>query len=373
MKKVFSFILPLAMLLTIITFTACSGASDSDDSTETSDPLAKPSFKVETEIPIFDGSILQFSKKPVRAQWNIGDSPFDIAFVFPKNTKIAQKINGEFILIKASSEYQVANRIFPFKEYGVLRYELTLTNEMGKEAFGIRIVSSNMGRGLLPIYIDGVTERAVKPEDSIIYVSDIDPSKPKPTDDKTLAKFRLPSRDVNSDNAEIASLAKTITNGINKDYEKAKAIHQWVAGNIWYNNDWLNGIGDNDAVMLKGEDTWTSTYVLRNKRGVCDGYANLTAALLRAVGIPAKRIEGFTGSNVFESHGWVEAYADSRWINIDSTWDSKNVYENGKFSPKQASGNRWFDVPDKEFSKNHKITNYAEYILKNGLAATDVP
>lgn len=49
------------------------------------------------------------------------------------------------------------------------------------------------------------------------------------------------------------------------------------------------------------------------------------------------------------------------------------IYENGKFSPKQTPGNLWFDVPDKEFSKTHKITAYAEYILKNGLAAKDVP
>jgi len=367
MKNTFKFL--IVALIAIIGFSLISCGNGSMDDVPDSDPLKKPSFKVEAEIPIFDGSTLQFSKKPVRAQWGIGESPYDIALVFPKNTKIAQKLNGEFILITASSEYRAVNRIFPMKDYGTPRFELTLTNEMGKEAFGIRIISIGEGRGLLPIYIDGLTERAVNPGDSIIYVWDIDPSKPKPTDDKTLANLRLPSRDIQSNDPEIAALAKTITNGKNSDYEKARAIHQWVAGNIWYNYDRLDGIFDKDAVSLEGEESWASTYVLRNKRGVCEGYAHLTAALLRAVGIPAKLIAGSGGG---DGHSWNEAYADARWINIDTTWDSKNRYENGKFSPKQAPGNQWFDVPDNEFSKTHKITGYAEYILKNGLAATEV-
>jgi len=363
--KLFGVIVLFAVIA--FSFAACGdGGGNSMNNDTDSDPLTKPSFKVEAEIATYEGSTLLFSKKPVRAQWNIGDdSLYNIAFVFPINTKIAQKRNGEFVLITASSEYQSMNRIFPIREYGKLRYEITLNNDMGKEAYGIRISSTDMGIGLLPIYINGVTERAVNPGDSIMYVWDIDPSKPKPTDDKTLAKFREPSRSIQSNAPEIVALAKTITNGINSDYEKARAIHQWVAGNIWYNYDGVN----KDAVFFRGEESWYSTFVLRNKLGVCEGYARLTAALLRAVGIPSKETGGYTGST---GHAWNEAYADARWINMDTTWDSNNRYENGKFSPKQAPGNQWFDVPDNEFSKTHKSTGYAEYILKNGLAATEV-
>jgi transglutaminase-like putative cysteine protease len=242
---------------------------------------------------------------------------------------------------------------------------------MGREANGIRIISTNMERGLMTILIDGVTEQAKNPGDSILYAWEIDPSRPKPTDDQTLAKFRLPSRYVQSDDPEIAALAVTITNGKNGDYEKARAIHQWAAGNIWYNYDWLNGVADTSAVGLEGEETWSSTYILRNKRGVCEGYASLTAALLRAVDIPAKYMsgQGQTGAGGVVPHGWLEAYADARWINMDPTWDSKNRFENGRFSSQQAPGSAWFDVPDEEFSKTHTSNVYAQYILENGLAA----
>ena len=77
---------------------------------------------------------------------------------------------------------------------------------------------------------------------------------------------------IQSDNSIIISLANQITNGCVKDYDKVKAVHDWVAENIYYDyeafysGDYKNG----DAVN-----------VLSSKRAVCEGYANLVAALLR--------------------------------------------------------------------------------------------
>jgi transglutaminase-like putative cysteine protease len=367
MKKVLSIALPFAMALVILTFISCSMNSASEI-----DAPKKQFDEVKAEIRIFDGSTLEFSEKPIRAQWGLGDSPYEIAFVFPLNTIIRQRLNGELVRISAINEYRALNNIdipeghYKVGYFGDSEYELTLTREMGKAEIGIRIVSDYRGRYLLPVLIDGLTELAVKPGNLIIHKWEIDPNKPKPTDGATLAQLRLPSRDIQSDDPEIASLAKTITDGKNSDYEKAKVIHQWVAGNIWYNNDELHFIFDIDAERHEGENPLTSTYVLRNKRSICGGFANLTVALLRAVDIPSKGITGSAGGN---AHGWTEAYVDARWINMDTTWDCKNIYENGKFSSKQSPGNKWFDVADNEFSKTHKITSYAEYILENGLAA----
>ena len=142
-----------------------------------------------------------------------------------------------------------------------------------------------------------------------------------------------------------------------------------------YRKDCTN-IFDMDAIKYRYERGY-STYVLQNKRGVCDGYASLTVALLRAAGISAKYIPGYgynNGSSI-EGHAWTEAYVDNKWINMDTTWDSKNKYENGKFSDKQAPGSAWFNVSDNEFSRTHMYlwSIYAIYILKNGLAATKKP
>ena len=376
MKKFKSFLALIAIALAIVIFATCSmnPTDEQSDPPEPpnapSGPLDEPSFIPKVELKMFDGTTLQFSEMPVRAQWGIGENPYDIAFVFPLHTRLVQRLNGELVPIYAISEYRAVNRIWPNDGLGDPTYELTLTRAMGREAYGVRIGSTNMGRGLLPVLIDGVTELAVKPGESTIYAWQIDPSAPKPTDAQTLARFQLPSRDIQSDDPEIAALAGTITNDKNSDYEKARAIHQWVAGNIWYDFDLLKGITDG-LVWLPGEENWYSTFVLRNKRNICGGYANLTAALLRAADIPAKAISGSAGEGG-GAHGWVEAYANARWINMDPTWDSKNRFENGKFSPQQTPGSQWFDVPDSEFSKTHKITSYANYILENGLAATEV-
>jgi hypothetical protein len=313
------------------------------------------SFKVKTEIPQFDGSILLFSKMPVRVQWGIDEFPYDIAFVFPLGTKVALKREGHFIQLRASGEERIANRLFPFFDYSYLTYELTLTSSMGLEAHGIRIISSYRERGLLPVLIDGISEAAMNPGNSIIYEWDLECYMERPTDKAGLAQLLLPSRYIQSDDPDIAALAKSITEGKANSYEKAKAIHTWVAGNIYYNIDCVNGVGDPSAVWMDGEETWSSTYVLRNKRGICGGYANLTAALLRAAGIPAIEITGYILG--VDAHGWVEAFADNRWINMDTTWDSGNRFENGKFSPKQTPGTNYFDISAEDLAETHSIMN----------------
>ncbi|MCL2816405.1 MAG: leucine-rich repeat protein [Oscillospiraceae bacterium] len=174
---------------------------------------------------------------------------------------------------------------------------------------------------------------------------------------------------------EIIKLADSITKDISKDYDKAKAIHDWVANNIWYDSDSIN-----DEFYTKAPENWSAN-ALKNKRCVCSGYANLTAALLRAAGIPAKYISGFapegTGKteqdNFFDvngnntNHAWNEAFVDGRWIIIDTTWDSKNKYENGKYSQAMQCKDEYFDIPLKDFSKNHRYKDYNDCYVKNGL------
>ena len=324
-----------------------------------------PKMTVKTEIPMFDGTVLLFSEKPVRVQWNITDFPHDISFVFPQGTKISQTFNGVWIPIYAVSEYDSVNRISLAASYGEPVFELELSEEMGNETYGVRICSTYYGRGLLPVLIDGVSEYAVNPGDSLIYMRDMELYAQKPTDEKSLNYLRQPSRDIQNDDPEIITLSNTITEDISSDYEKARVIHDWVSDNIWYDYDLFSGISS--VEMFTGEETWYSTVTLRNKRGICGGYANLTAALLRAAGIPAKVVSGYSG----EAHGWNEAYVDGRWINIDTTWDSVNQYTNGEYSPQQKCVDTYFDMPDFEFAKTHIVFYYADYILENQLAITE--
>ena len=56
----------------------------------------------------------------------------------------------------------------------------------------------------------------------------------KSTAEATLAYYRLPEILINSDDENIISLAQSVTKGKSGDFEKAHAIHDWVAENIWY-------------------------------------------------------------------------------------------------------------------------------------------
>lgn len=190
----------------------------------------------------------------------------------------------------------------------------------------------------------------------------------KRTDEYALLYYTEPSDEIQSDNSDIIKLSQEITSGLESDYDKAKAIHDWVCNNVWYDFDAYtsnSNYGDTSALGT-----------LNSKKSVCQGYSSLTAALLRASDIPAKLVVGNalgidsakewtdeTLSKNYSNHTWVEAYVDSRWIFIDSTWDSDNTYQNGNFSTNTGLNSyRYFDPTISGFSLDHMLIDYKEEI-----------
>lgn len=157
----------------------------------------------------------------------------------------------------------------------------------------------------------------------------------------------------------ITRLAEEITDGITDDYKKLQAIHDWVAEEIYYDKDYLNGKTKQTNI--------NSISVLNNKYAVCSGYANLTNDLLAAVGIPSRQVIGYalgiTSEGSWEdldfrsmqpNHVWNEAYIDGRWIIVDATWDSTNDYEGGVFYDGEGISQLYFDVTIPFFSNTHR-------------------
>jgi hypothetical protein len=64
----------------------------------------------------------------------------------------------------------------------------------------------------------------------------------------------------------------------------------------------------------------TSREALRDLRGDCSEAAVLTAALLRAAGIPARVVLGFATLNrgVWIGHAWAEAFVGGAWVGVDA-------------------------------------------------------
>jgi Transglutaminase-like superfamily len=105
---------------------------------------------------------------------------------------------------------------------------------------------------------------------------------------------------------------------------RVKALHDYVADRIAYDVDAYKRreFGDQDAAT-----------VLRRRRAVCAGYANLLAALGKVTGDDIRVVVGDArtdGSDLTgEGHAWNAARIGDAWVLIDATWDAGNVTGQG--------------------------------------------
>jgi len=154
---------------------------------------------------------------------------------------------------------------------------------------------------------------------------------------------------------KIKELSDSITEGIDSDYEKARAITKWVAENIYYDY----AARDKDVTL----DTIALNRVLDGKKTVCSGYANLTAALSEAAGLKAVTVIGAAANlsqyrelpDIIQHHEWTAFWyeAESRWVIMDSGWDSGNVFKNGKYQ-QEIIAKRYFDASPLAFAQDHR-------------------
>lgn len=116
---------------------------------------------------------------------------------------------------------------------------------------------------------------------------------------------------------EIQALADKLTAGKKTELEKADALCEWIATHIYY-----------DYVSLKAHiddiEDQSAAAVLERRTATCDGYSDLTLAMLRAAGLECYEE---TGRGNRMTHGWNVAYLDGEWVVIDNTWDSSLTYE----------------------------------------------
>ena len=123
-----------------------------------------------------------------------------------------------------------------------------------------------------------------------------------------------PSNVVQADDINIMNKAADITYGLETAYDKAKAIHDWIALNHFYDFDSLDG-------ARKRQD---AVAVMEYGMAVCEGYANLACALIRNCGIEVKYI-----SSNYIIHGWnhvnVGTAYNPDWRLLDCTWDDPDV------------------------------------------------
>lgn len=179
-----------------------------------------------------------------------------------------------------------------------------------------------------------------------------------------------PNNFLSMNDSEMMDLSNEIVKNCTDDYEKVKAIHDWVCDNVYY--DWEASTEGFGFIVMHSDEEESqflamSTYerLLSYKRGVCHYYASTFSKLVRAQGIPCMTVSGFAShtSSIMNAkdanHDWNEVYVNNHWINVDTTWDSSNVYANGEYIP-GGSSDKYFDISDADFAHDHKIIEYPD-------------
>ena len=175
-----------------------------------------------------------------------------------------------------------------------------------------------------------------------------------PVSGEFLTEALAPTVNIQCRDTRIRALAAEIRKGRIFKESILVGVHDWVAKNVSYDYDALaEGLID---------DVHGAVDVLIRRRSVCCGYHNLTAALLRACGIPAVGIAccSLLHGTQKSDHIMTAAFAGRRWHLMDVTWDSDLDYRHGKVSAKTGMGlsHSYCDATLPFISLTHRFDDY---------------
>lgn len=143
-------------------------------------------------------------------------------------------------------------------------------------------------------------------------------------------KFVRPSPNIDSDHPQIKLLSEEFSN--DDMFILVGEVARWVNSNVQYN-----------LSTLTADVSRPASWVLQNRKGVCDEITSLFIAVLRSLGIPARFVSGvaFTNSPNFPTgwgaHGWAEVYFPGvGWIPYDPTFGQLGWVDPGHIKLKES-------------------------------------
>jgi transglutaminase-like putative cysteine protease len=131
---------------------------------------------------------------------------------------------------------------------------------------------------------------------------------------------------IDHDHPDIVKKANGLTDGMEEDWGKIRAIFGFIRDEIVYNF----------APTIESKNDWKASSVLEQKNGMCHQKSNLQVALFRAVGIPAAltyqsvvdypllktRYKAMIPTGVLAYHALGVVHIDGNWYRMDATLDS---------------------------------------------------
>jgi len=119
----------------------------------------------------------------------------------------------------------------------------------------------------------------------------------------------------------VADLARRVTSGASDNYRRAVALQSYLRDNFGYTLD-PSGIDPHDPIP---------SFLFAVRKGYCEYFASAMTVMLRALGVPARPVNGFqTGTynrvggdfvvRARDAHTWVEVYFPRYgWVAFDPT------------------------------------------------------
>ena len=138
-------------------------------------------------------------------------------------------------------------------------------------------------------------------------VCEIDAARAAPEDGTSTAAL-LSSSTVQSRDPMIRRLAQSIAGQRTSPADKIDAVLDWLEKNI----------------RKEAVDTFSALDVLDARRGECQGHAYLYAALMRALDVPTRVVNGLVYSPEYAGflyHTWAESLVDGGWRAVDPTFN----------------------------------------------------
>jgi hypothetical protein len=154
--------------------------------------------------------------------------------------------------------------------------------------------------------------------------------------------------------SKVASIIKSLNLSKATDYEKVKAIHDYIINQASYDMTYQRS---------------TAYDILINKTAVCEGYALAAYRLLTDAGLETRII---TGDGDGERHAWNIVKVNGQWYNIDLTWDDpvstsgKQVLRYTYFLKNERDfklHNSDAEFKTREFSSNYPIAELS-YVME---------
>ena len=154
--------------------------------------------------------------------------------------------------------------------------------------------------------------------------------------------------------AKLNQVMKSLNLGTKTEYQKVKAIYDYIASHVVYDYDNLN----DDSYMLK----YTAYAALINSTSVCQGYSNLFYRMCLMAGLDARIITGGDTPGV-SNHAWNIVRIGGLYYNIDVTWDA----------PRGSNNYKYFLRGQNTFEEHYRDSEYdtAAFNAKYPMSATD--